>query len=816
MKNFHLVIILFFSLSTLYSQNKATVFHTVRGQVINSETNLPLEFATVSFQQKSDGIMPIGTITDAKGNFKIELPKGIYDITIDFLSFQPIYLKEVVIQKNLTLDTFAMKIAVEGLEEVNVAGTNKSVSLKLDRLVYYVDKDLTSAGASALSALSNIPSVAVNPEGRISLRNDENVKILINGRPSALGNSNVLNNLQAEAIEKVEVITVPSARYSATGTAGIINIILKKNKKYGFNGSLNLTAGNPDYYGIATNINLKKGQFNLFNSTGYIVRNSPGNAMINNQYIVNNAVVGNLHENRDYKRDKNVFNNVLGFDYDINPTTALNAAFTLNMVDGVDKTSNISHYADANNLLIESFEKKERNQKEDNLYELSLSYTKNFSKEGQYLNLNYSYSKSDEQSNSVINHFNTFPSTDEDLSKKLWINDKSTTNNQNFGFVYNHPMGKSTLLEIGNENTLGDLKTDYDLRNFSIASQTFVLNPNYSTIFNYIDKIYAFYAKIETSYKKLSFSTGLRTEISDISFGLANSPNTYESKETDFFPSLHLSYEFSDIQSISLSYGKRIFRPNFWMINPFETKISEQNIVIGNPALIPFFSDIYDLKHLKKWEKLTFSTSIYLKDYTDVPDRITFSKGETINGKPIEITTYKNISTITQIGLEFFANYTPLKWWQLSGGFNVYDSKQRGKFNFVDAFNVPQTINLDSDDSTGSANASTTINFPKQWRFQTNYRYNALSQGAISKRLAYQFVNASLSKEFWNNNATLTFSVSDLFNSNKLKRTINTAVGITDNVFQWSERFFVLNFNYRFNQKEKKPLEIDKDKVIMF
>ncbi|MDO9260313.1 MAG: outer membrane beta-barrel protein, partial [Flavobacteriaceae bacterium] len=131
-------------------------------------------------------------------------------------------------------------------------------------------------------------------------------------------------------------------------------------------------------------------------------------------------------------------------------------------------------------------------------------------------------------------------------------------------------------------------------------------------------------------------------------------------------------------------------------------------------------------------------------------------------------------------------------------------------------FNEPQTINLDSDDRSGSINANTTFKFPKQWRFQANYRYNAPSQGAISKRKEYQFVNASLSKEFWNNNATLTLTVSDLFDSNKLKRTINTAVGITDNVFQWNERFFVLNFNYRLNQKEKKPIEIDKDKTIMF
>ncbi len=816
MKKIHPFIFVYFIVISLYSQNKSAENHSIKGQVIDFESKEAIEFASITFTATNIQQFSIGTVTDTKGYFKLELPKGIYDVKVDFLSFQPIILKDVHIHKNLILDTFAMKIAVEGLGEVNVAGSNNSVSLKLDKLVYYIDKNLITSGGSVLSALSNIPSVSVNPEGKISLRDDENVKILINGKPSIQGNFNVLNNLQAEAIEKVEVISVPSARYSASGTAGIINIVLKKNKKYGLNGSISLTAGNPEYYGIAANINFKKDKINLFNSTGFIKRNSPGNALINNQYLNNNTVIGNLHEKRDYNRDKNVFNNLLGFDYDINSTTALNATFTLNLVDGVNKITNYSWYENANNLLLESFEKQEFDEKEDNLYELSLSYTKNFSKEGQYLNLNYSINKSVDQSNSAINHFNIFPTMGENLSKKMLINDKTNINNQHFGFIYNHPIGKSTNLEIGNENSLGDLKTNYDLKNYNSNTQTFILNPNNSTVFNYFDKIFAFYAKIETTHKKLSLSAGLRTEISDISFGLANNPNSYQFKETDFFPSSHLSYEFSDTQSLSLSYGKRIYRPTFWMINPFETKISEQNVVVGNPALIPFFSDILDLKHLKKWEKLSFSTSIYLKDYTDVPERITFSKGETINGKPIEITTYKNISNITQIGLEFFANYTPLKWWQLSGGFNVYDSKQRGNFNYIDAFNVPKTINLNSDDASGSANASTVITLPNKWRFQTNYRYILPSQGAISKRQSYQFVNAAISKELFSNNATLTLSVSDLFNTNKLKRTINTAVGITDNVFQWDERFFVLNFNYRFNQKDKKPLEIDKDRAIMF
>lgn len=816
MKKNYPIIFVYFIIISLYSQNKNTEIHTVKGHVIDYETKLPIEFASITFSSSNKEHLNKGAITDGKGNFKLEVPKGLYDIKVDFLSFQPILLKDVIIHKNLTFDTFELKIAVEGLEEVNVSSTNKSVFLKLDKLVYFVDKDITNAGATALSALSNIPSVAVNPEGKISLRNDENVKILINGKQSAIGNSNILNNLQADAIEKVEVITVPSARYSASGTAGIINIILKKNNNTGLIGSLNLTAGSPEYFGIANNFNYKKNHFNLSNSIGYIVRNTPGNAMINNTYLSNNTVIGNLHENRNYNRDKNVFNNVLGLDYTISSTATLNATFTLNLVDGNEKTSNNSTYFNANKLLLESFQIKDHNQIDENLYELSLNYTKNFSKENQYFNLNYSFSKSEDIANSKIYHYNTFPTLGENAAKNLWIQDNTQLNNHYFGFVYNHPIGKKTLIEIGNENKLGDLKTNYDLRNFSIANQNYVLNTNFSTIFDYTDHIYSFYAKIETAFNKLSLSTGLRSEIADIKFGLSNKPPKYQTKETDFFPSLHLSYEISENQSVSLNYGKRIYRPNFWMINPFETKISEQNIVVGNPELIPFFSDIYDLKHLKKWEKFSISTNMYVKDYSDVPERITFSKGETINSKPIETTTYQNISSISQIGMEFFANYTPYKWWQLSAGFNVYKSKQRGSYHFKDVFNVPQTIKLDSDDRSGTINANTTLNFPKQWRFQANYRYNAPSQGAISKRAAYQFVNASISKEFWKNKATLTFTATDLFNSNKLKRTINTSVGITDNVFQWNERFFVLNLNYRFNQKEKKTVEIDRDQTIMF
>ncbi|MDP3352378.1 MAG: outer membrane beta-barrel family protein [Flavobacteriaceae bacterium] len=817
MKSFYTLLFVYFIFSTLYSQNKTTVTHNVKGGVIDLETMLPLEFATVTFKAKKEGLKPIGTITDKQGNFKISIPRGIYDITFDFLSYKQFLITDITITKDLQLDPVHLTIASENLNEILVDGSSKPVSIKLDRMIYYIDKDLTIAGGSALSALNSIPNVSVNSEGKVSLRNDPNVKILINGKQSTQSNSDILNNINVNNIDKVEVITVPSSRYTASGTAGIINIIIKKGKNSGINASFNLTAGTPEYYGFSTNINYKKEKFNLYNNTGYLQRKSPGNSFIHSDFISNNTITASLNEDRIYERDKAVFNSLLGFDFEINPTSNFNASATINLVDGDDLNTNHSNYLEASKTLIQTFEKFDHSKINTDLFELSFSYDKKFKKEGHQINFYYIYENELDHINSKFTNYDIYPTNYHNISKDLNISSKKSIYNQLFGFDYSLPFGKNSLLETGYEGYIGDLTTDYNYNSYNSTSNTFINNINFSNVFKYDDIVHSFYTKLESSYKKLSYSAGLRIENADVNFNLENSPVLYNHKKTDYFPSTHFSYNFSENNNLTFSYGKRIIRQHYWYLNPFGTKISETNIVIGNPELEPFFSHLYELKHVKSGEKFTLSSSIYIKEYTNAPERITYSTGELINGFPVEITTYKNIASLHQLGFEQFANFTPYKWWNLSGGFNIYNSKQKGVFNYFDYNNIAKTIDFSSTDLSGYLSLSTKFTILKDWQFQTNYKYFAPSEGAISKRKEYQYVDAALSKNMFNNKATLTISVSDVFNSNRIERNINTASTLTHNMIQWNERMFILNFTYRFSQNDKNNnFEVDKDKAIMF
>ena len=270
-----LLIFIFLLHSASYAQSNQ---FTISGKVIDDDLGVPLEYSTVSITSVDNPNYLNGGVTDINGNFAIEVPSGTYNVKVEFISFESKTLKNRKVDSNLDLGTIQLGFSSASLDEVIVVAETTQVEVRLDKKIYNIGKDLTTAGATINDVLNNVPSVSVDVEGSISLRGNENVKILINGKPSAMagfGENNVLGQLPADAIERVEVITSPSARYDAEGTAGILNIILRKEKTRGFNGSLTTNIGFPESYGITANLNLRTDKFNIFNTTGFNYRNSP-------------------------------------------------------------------------------------------------------------------------------------------------------------------------------------------------------------------------------------------------------------------------------------------------------------------------------------------------------------------------------------------------------------------------------------------------------------------------------------------------------------------------------------------------------------
>ena len=232
----------------------------VTGNIIDQDTNIPLEYATVSIYKSGDSIVKYGGVSDSKGKFEIEVSKGLYDFKIEYISFNEKLINEISVSKDTFLGIIKMSINENLLDEVEVVGEKTEVEIKLDKTVYNIGKDLTLRGSSVSDVLDNLPSVAVDVDGNVSLRGNQSVTILINGKPSGLvgiSSNDALKQFPSESVEKVEIITSPSARYDAEGTAGIINIVLRKNKLKGLNGSLSSNIGDPKSYGLSGNINYR-------------------------------------------------------------------------------------------------------------------------------------------------------------------------------------------------------------------------------------------------------------------------------------------------------------------------------------------------------------------------------------------------------------------------------------------------------------------------------------------------------------------------------------------------------------------------------
>ena len=285
----HLIITIFIvSFQTFVMGQKNTNIVVLTGKIIESETNQPLEYATISFFSSIENRLKAGGITDIDGNFRISIPQGIYDFHVEYFSFHNITKLEMNFNQDINLGVLKMEANLQILDAVDIVAEQTTVEIKLDKKIYNVGKDLTVRGGSVSDVLDNVPSVSVDVEGNIALRGNENVRILINGKPSGLvglNSTDALRQLPADAIEKVEIITSPSARYDAEGTAGILNIILRRSKILGLNGAIILNAGHPDQLGASGNINFRRGNINIFNSSGYSYRNSPGNSTTKTEFF---------------------------------------------------------------------------------------------------------------------------------------------------------------------------------------------------------------------------------------------------------------------------------------------------------------------------------------------------------------------------------------------------------------------------------------------------------------------------------------------------------------------------------------------------
>ena len=498
--------------ASLFAQRAENKEVSVSGHIIEEESNLPLEYATITFIDNAGKIVA-GGITDSRGSYSIKVPPGVYTVQFEFISYKTQKLANQKLFGNTKLPTVSMALDTANLGEVVVRAETTEVQIRLDKKIYNIGKDLTTSGANVGDALNNIPSVTVDVEGAISLRGNENVRILINGKPSAIagfGSTEALQQLPAEAIDRVEVITSPSARYDAEGTAGILNIILKKEKTLGLNGSFTASYGFPLRSGLSTNFNLRTNKFNIFNNTGVRYNKAPGNATFENRYFSTSVLNPVLREDRLYDRLRKGFNTSLGVEYFITEKSSITAiGFLQDRNNGTITTNNTSEFNQSNALAVYR-NRTETENEEDKGYQFSLNYVNNFNDNGHKLTADFQYENDSETEKSIIDEVTTLPITQRLSSEDITaIEDKEEYLAQ---IDYVLPIGENAQFEAGYRGDFEETITDYELLEEVDISGNFVRNDSLSNIFTYNENINAVYSQYGNKFGRFSFLLGLRLE----------------------------------------------------------------------------------------------------------------------------------------------------------------------------------------------------------------------------------------------------------------------------------------------------------------
>lgn len=799
-------IILFSCLLTsaiLFSQKTTNTNEvSITGKVVDSNSNQPLEYATIVIKNTKTNKVS-GGITDIDGNFNIKTPKGNYVISIEFISFKSKNYPAQEITKNLNLGTIKLSEDLSSLDEVVIIAEKTTVDIRLDKKVFNIGKDLSIRGGNASDVLGNVPSVQVDVEGAVSLRGNDNVTILIDGRPSALvglNGADALRQIPAEAIEKVEVITSPSARYDAEGTAGILNIILRKNKLTGFNGSLQLDLGYPARVGTAFNANWRTEKWNLFTNTGFRYNETPGNALSDTQYLLETAPNARVYEQRNFGRlGRSIFTS-FGAEYYLSKNSSIIGNIIYNAGNDDDVNTNEIVRYDTTGGINESTLRTENEGEDEQRIQYTLDYVNTFDGNGRKLSINTQYSTEVEDILNNITEVDTQTNLLNDLEEVIEDQDEDRFLLQ---ADYVHPVGESTQYEAGYRGNYRDIYNQFYLAERQVFPDG-PLEPDtgLNNSFGYKEFVNAAYFQYGQKFNKISLLAGLRYENTSVEIEQETSSETSKKSYDNLFPTLNLGLEFKDGESMTIGYNRRIRRPRGRSLNPFPSRSSESNIYSGNVDLNPVITDALDLGYLKRWEKFTLSTSIYYNRSNDNWENIQENTGDyTDNGDPVIRRFPINLSLEERVGFEFTLNYRPFKIWNINSDFNLYNVTTEGDYTNT---NTNTTQNFDFENTAFFIRLNQKLTLPGKTDLQINSNYRGATQDAQSSSNGIFTMNIAASKDLWNEKASVSLNVSDVFNGRRRQSTTYVQdVFEQYSEFQWRERQIRVSFVYRFNQKKK-------------
>ena len=777
---------------------------TIQGRIIDAGTQQPIEFVTVSIYNPATSKNLAGALTNQDGVFNIaSVANGTYELRISFVGYSPFNKEFNVNGSDVRFGNIPLTEDSKMLKEVQVVGQGSQMRFDIDKKVFSVDQNIAAAGGSATDVLQNIPSVDVDNDGNISLRNNASVEVWINGKPSGLTADNraqVLQQMPAENIESIEVMTNPSAKFNPEGTAGIINLVMKKNRKAGYYGSLSAGAtlqnGKPGSNAGAS-INYNVGKFDVFANLGYrrMVGNGWGLTERTN-YNNGDSTLLNQNSKTEFKMGGVFFRAGVDYHLDSKNTIGINGFGHNGMPDMYSNTDYLLTRK-ATNAKLRDYSRENNASDQHKGYNVNLYHRIDFDKKGSNLMTNLSYSEHGNLGN----------------QRYTQLDRLAAANNQDI-----------TQIADGNSNTI-ELKTDYTKKftdnnrlelgwssiwndRLSNASGTDNFNnkdiPEYYNVFDYAEQIHAGYATYGTRIDNFSVQAGVRGEYFRKDITSTSSRESIKLDPQSYFkvyPSVYLSYSLPNNNEVQLNYTRRVDRPRGRMVNSFRDYSDSTNISYGNPLLMPELTSAFELNYIKNWDNHTLSSSIYYRLNNDDIERVSFLR----NG--VMESTFMNLTKEHDMGVELVAKNRLFKILNLTSSLNFYYNKLDASVYTNELYPEVRVVLPAHENFSWDGRVIANLMLSPTFSGQVTGQYRSERLTPQGKQLDSYSMDLGLRKSFFEKKFSVNFNVRDLFDSRKF-RSVTSGEGF----YQYSEnkrmgRMFGLTLTYNFGNTKPKPVD---------
>ncbi|MEI6143441.1 MAG: TonB-dependent receptor [Mariniphaga sp.] len=738
----------------------------------------PVEFASVVLYRATDSKMTTWTVSDANGSFQLsKVPDGQYYATINLLGYKPLKISDLVIKRGATvknLGSLNLETEVSAIGEVTVTAERKSMESKIDKKVVNVAKDITATGGTSVDLLKNVPGVAVEVDGTVSLRGNSSVSILIDGRPTSI-DATRLDQIPSSDVESIEVITNPSAKYNPEGATGIINLKLKKKKAAGLNGMALFTSGTNQKYTGSVNLNYSTKNLNL-----YATYNGRYIEMESERYLLREAFQGTPTFMQQNSNSAIVIHSKtlkFGFDWAINSKNSLSAYLQTNPTRKNDGDLTQTLYMDKLLKLTNSNLANNVENSDETANDYMLSYKKKFDKKGEELTIDYGYTNSNFTMEQP--QLYTYP----DSARKFTIFTDSKKYNSNLQINWILPIGKTSKLESGIQSIIRSQDNNYSRNNFINSIPVDVSSQR--NHFVYDEQFNAFYSTFSATVKSFSIMAGARFEQTNTH---ALQKITNEDKNQNYFnfyPNLHLNQKLSETQNLQFSYSRRIQRPTLENLNPFVDQSNPDVLRSGNPDLKPEYINSFESGYSNYWKKTSFSSTLFYRRTINAINRMVV-----LDANNISHMFPQNQSLGESYGMEFTLEQTIAKWWKVNGNLSIFRNTIKGN-------------NLENSNYSSTARVMSTWSPSKTFSIQLSGSYRGPQVSVQSKTYSSWSADLAVKKDLLKNKMSLAFRISDIFNTLKTSYMAWGDNFTADNWRKPESRIGYISLTYNFGQGTK-------------